>query len=127
MLCPVWAYIKHENHSKLINPNIYIYIYMVFTTEGLLEVAIESWPKWDLNPRPLIYIYIYIYIYIHCPLETIFVLPALALFMILTCSIKLSIKRVSKCIIKFRVVVRNFEQLAGPKHSFVVLKKNFLS
>ena len=27
--------------------------YMVFTTEGLLEVAIESWPEWDLNPRPL--------------------------------------------------------------------------
>ena len=30
-----------------------IYIYMVFTTEGFLEVAIESWPEWDLNPRPL--------------------------------------------------------------------------
>ena len=27
--------------------------YMVFTTEGLSEVAIESWPEWDLNPRPL--------------------------------------------------------------------------
>ena len=26
---------------------------MVFTTEGFLEVAIESWPGWDLNPRPL--------------------------------------------------------------------------
>ena len=26
---------------------------MVFTTEGLLEVAIESWPEWDLNPQPL--------------------------------------------------------------------------
>ena len=26
---------------------------MVFTTEGLLEVAIESWPECDLNPRPL--------------------------------------------------------------------------
>ena len=26
---------------------------MVFTTEGSLEVAIESWPEWDLNPRPL--------------------------------------------------------------------------
>ena len=26
---------------------------MVFTTEGLLEVAIESWPEWDLNPRPV--------------------------------------------------------------------------
>ena len=41
---------------------------MVFTAEGFLEVAIESWPQWDLNPRP-IYIYteciyiIIIYIY----------------------------------------------------------------
>ena len=35
---------------------------MVFTTEGFLEVAIESWPQCDLNPRPLI---ICIYIYIH--------------------------------------------------------------
>ena len=26
---------------------------MVFTTEGLFEVTIESWPEWDLNPRPL--------------------------------------------------------------------------
>ena len=31
---------------------------MLFTTEGLFEVAIESWPEWDL-------IYMYIYIYIH--------------------------------------------------------------
>ena len=31
----------------------YIHIYMVFTTEGFLEVAIESWPEWDFNPRPL--------------------------------------------------------------------------
>ena len=31
-------------------------IYMVFTTERLLEVAIESWPEWDLNPRPLNYV-----------------------------------------------------------------------
>ena len=29
------------------------HIYMVFTTEGLFEVAIESWPEWDSNPRPL--------------------------------------------------------------------------
>ena len=36
-----------------INIYIYIYIYMVFTTEGLLEVAVESWPEGDLNPRPL--------------------------------------------------------------------------
>ena len=26
---------------------------MVFTIEGFLEVAIESWPEWDMNPRPL--------------------------------------------------------------------------
>ena len=26
---------------------------MVFTTGGFLEVAIESWPEWDLNQRPL--------------------------------------------------------------------------
>ena len=65
---------------------------MVFITEGFFEVAIESWPEWNLNPRPVnsvqtlqptelsghefnshseptlysyIHIYIYIYIYIH--------------------------------------------------------------
>ena len=37
---------------------IYIYVYniftyMVFPTEGFLEVALESCPEWDLNPRPL--------------------------------------------------------------------------
>ena len=26
---------------------------MVFPTEGLFEVAIESWLEWDLNPQPL--------------------------------------------------------------------------
>ena len=26
---------------------------MVFTTDGFFEVAIESWPEWDLDPRPL--------------------------------------------------------------------------
>ena len=26
---------------------------MVFTTEEFFEVAIESWPEWSLNPRPL--------------------------------------------------------------------------
>ena len=31
----------------------YIYIYIVFTTAGFLEVAIESWPEWDLNTQPL--------------------------------------------------------------------------
>ena len=28
-------------------------MHMVFTTEGCLEVAIESLPEWYLNPRPL--------------------------------------------------------------------------
>ena len=28
-------------------------MYMVFTAEGFFEVAIESWPDWDWNPRPL--------------------------------------------------------------------------
>ena len=31
-------------------------INMVFTTEAILEVAIESWLKWDLTPRPLIFV-----------------------------------------------------------------------
>ena len=26
---------------------------VVFTTEGFFEVAIESWPEWDSNPRPM--------------------------------------------------------------------------
>ena len=26
---------------------------MVFTTKGFFEVAIESFPMWDLNPPPL--------------------------------------------------------------------------
>ena len=29
---------------------------MVFTTGRYFEVAIENWPVWDLNPRPLIYL-----------------------------------------------------------------------
>ena len=32
---------------------VHMCIYMVFTTEGFFEVAIESWPEWDLNPRSL--------------------------------------------------------------------------
>ena len=31
---------------------------MAFTTEGFSEVAIESSPEWDLNPRPLFSIHI---------------------------------------------------------------------
>ena len=44
---------------------IYI-IYMVLITEGFLEVAIEYWPEWDLNPEPLNFVvcmYVYIYVY----------------------------------------------------------------
>ena len=26
---------------------------MVFITVGFFEVVIQSWPEWDLNPRPL--------------------------------------------------------------------------
>ena len=26
---------------------------MIFTTEEFFEVAIESWPEWDLRPQPL--------------------------------------------------------------------------
>ena len=26
---------------------------MVLTTEGFFELAIGSWPEWDLNQRPL--------------------------------------------------------------------------
>ena len=36
---------------------------MVFITEGFFEVAIESWPQWDLNPRPLNSVQNYIYIF----------------------------------------------------------------
>ena len=28
-------------------------VYIAFTTGGFSEVAIESWPEWNLNPRPL--------------------------------------------------------------------------
>ena len=31
---------------------------MLFITEGFLEVAIESWPEWDLNSRPLTEFYL---------------------------------------------------------------------
>ena len=36
---------------------------MVFITEGFSEVALESWPQWDLNPRPLNSVQNYIYIF----------------------------------------------------------------
>ena len=30
---------------------------IVLTTEGFLEVAMKSWPEWDLNSRPLNSVY----------------------------------------------------------------------
>ena len=36
---------------------------MVFITEGFFEVAIESWPEWDLNPQPLNSVQT---LYLHC-------------------------------------------------------------
>ena len=35
-ICCIYNYFYHN------------YIYLVFPTEGFLEVAIESWPEWDL-------------------------------------------------------------------------------
>ena len=33
--------------------SIYLFTHIYFTTEGFVEVAIESWLEWDLNPRPM--------------------------------------------------------------------------
>ena len=30
---------------------MYVYMYMIFTTEGLFEIAIESWPDWDIHSK----------------------------------------------------------------------------
>ena len=38
---------------------------MVFFTEAFLEVAIESWPEWDLNSQPLNSVQM-LYIYVLC-------------------------------------------------------------
>ena len=32
---------------------MYIHVYMEFTTDRFFEVALESWPEWDLKPRQL--------------------------------------------------------------------------
>ena len=61
---------------------------MRFTTKEFLELAVESWSEWDLNPRTLnsvpaefsghamhIYTYIYTYICIHiCTPYTLYIL-----------------------------------------------------
>ena len=39
------------------NISIYLYLYLYISisiTQGLFEVAVDSSPEWDLNPRPLI-------------------------------------------------------------------------
>ena len=45
----MYMYIIYRERYRYID----IDIDMVFTTVGFFEVAIESWPEWDLNPRPL--------------------------------------------------------------------------
>ena len=45
---------KSENiYLKTKQNSIYLFIYVAFTTEELFEVAIKSWPEWDLNPQAL--------------------------------------------------------------------------
>ena len=34
----------------MVMPNLSIYLCMVLITEQFLEVALESWPEWNLNP-----------------------------------------------------------------------------
>ena len=61
-----WHICFKRNLAQVITLAAEWLIHEVFTTERFLEVAIKSWPEWDLNPRPLnsVHIYIYIYIYI---------------------------------------------------------------
>ena len=44
-----WLKFSWGNHMSVSESMIH----MVFTTDGFFKVAIESWPEWDLNPRPL--------------------------------------------------------------------------
>ena len=63
ILISVWSLDRHlhSNIKPTVARHIYIYIYIhisIYTyiyisTEGFLEVAIESWPEWDVNPGPL--------------------------------------------------------------------------
>ena len=48
--------VQQLEYTLIYIAEIYMYIYkvvVVFTTERFLELAIASWPEWDLNPRPL--------------------------------------------------------------------------
>ena len=53
----IYIYIYIHIYIYIIYREIHRYvdidIDMVFTTVGFFEVAIESWPEWDLNPRLL--------------------------------------------------------------------------
>ena len=42
-----------QNNSKTKNTTFVWRIFVYMYTEGVFEVAVESWPEWDLNPRPL--------------------------------------------------------------------------
>ena len=57
----IFAYLFKNFASKILNSSFGQFywfngtkiIYMIFTSEGFLEVTIGSWPEWDLNPWPL--------------------------------------------------------------------------
>ena len=41
-------FLHYKSSTDSICICIYMHIYMIFTTEGFFEGAIESWPKWDI-------------------------------------------------------------------------------
>ena len=51
-LKPIYIYIYIYIYIIYIHTYI-IYIHVVFSTDGFVEPAIESWPQWDSNPRLL--------------------------------------------------------------------------
>ena len=51
-MCSMYMYI-YVYRYVYIYTYIHAHTHMLFTTEGFFEVAIESWPEWDLNPQPM--------------------------------------------------------------------------
>ena len=35
---------------------VFVTFFLRNFTKGFLKIALESWPKWNLNPRPLNYV-----------------------------------------------------------------------
>ena len=69
IVAPETIHILYRYHYSICNLHIHIYVYMygnisiylylylyisISITQGLFEVAVDSSPEWDLNPRPLI-------------------------------------------------------------------------